>query len=314
MRHLVLLNPHAHAGRAGRLQSTLAAEFQRRGLRAEFRVSRGPGDATQIAAGLAPGEVDAVIAAGGDGTLFEVVNGLMTLPAEQRPVLGVLPLGTGNAFARDLGLEPGDWEGGMGLIAAGDAGPVDVASVECRDDRFWFINILGIGFVVDAALTAQRLKPLGRAAYTLAALARLVNMPSYPVAIEADGKSIGLGGVGDSPGDGQDGQATFFVEIANSRYTGTRFCMAPGAKIDDGLLDVVVARRLSRRRALALFPTIYDGRHVEAPEVLAFRAREVRLESPSALNCAVDGEFRGNLPLTIRCQEGALEVFAPPET
>ena len=292
------------------MQAELAADFQRRGLHAEFRVSQNPGDVTRAATGIEPGQYQSVVAAGGDGTLFEVVNGLMQLPAEARPALGVLPLGTGNAFARDLGLEPGDWEQGMALISEGQTRPVDVAEVECHEDSFWFINILGIGFVIDAALTAQRLKPLGRAAYTLAALVRLVNMPSYAVSIKADGQRVVLGS-GPSQGDDENAwNETFFVEIANSRYTGTRFCMAPDARIDDGLLDIVVVDRLNRRRALALFPTIYEGRHVEAPEVHVVRAREVRLESKTPLSCAVDGEFRGEVPITVRCVKAGIEVFA----
>lgn len=296
MRLFVVVNPRAHSGRAGKRYEGLARAFRDRGLAAEFHVTQGPGDAWNVVAGLAPGQCDAVVSAGGDGTLFEVVNGLMARPEGQRETLGVLPLGTGNAFARDLGLEPGDLEGALDRIASGGRQAVDVAEVVGGGERFHFINMFGVGFVVRAGRAAQALKALGRGAYTLGALAALVRLPDLPLALELDGESI-------APRD------TLFLQIANSRFTGTRFLMAPEARIDDGLLDVVHVRRLPRHRALRLFPTIYDGRHVMAPEVTVHRARRIRLAAPAGLACLVDGEFRGETPVDITCLAGALEIL-----
>lgn len=296
MRPLVVLNPNAHGGRAAAQQAAIASAFRAKGIDATFRCTAAPGHATDLVCGLETDAFDTVIAAGGDGTLFEIVNGLMARPPESREQLGVLPLGTGNAFSRDLGLETGDWAAGLELITGGRAMPLDVGEVSTDDDHFWFLNILGLGFVVDAATQALRLKRLGRAAYTLGALSKLVNMPRYPISLTLDGEV-------------QDLDRLFFIEVANSRFTGTHFMMAPGAELDDGLFDVLLVRTLSRRRALRLFPTIYDGRHVDAPEVETLRAREIRIDSPRPLACAVDGEFRGTTPMTIRCLRRSLRVL-----
>jgi YegS/Rv2252/BmrU family lipid kinase len=307
MRHLVVLNPAAHGGRTGALRAELAAAFAAKGLGATFEATRGPGASTGCLAALEPEEFDVVVAAGGDGTLFEVINGLMALPADRRPALGILPLGTGNAFARDLGLDPGDWPGALDRLVTGQRCRVDVGEVTNGEGAFWFINMLGLGFVEDAAQQAKKLKWLGRSAYTLGALVRLLGMPRYALEVELDGKALQSDQGDDAP------DPLFFIEVANSRYTGTRFLMAPEARIDDGWLDVVVVRHLSLPRALRLFPTIYDGRHVAEPEVTVHRARDLRITARSGHHGAlVDGEFRGNCPLTIRCLPGAVEMVGRP--
>lgn len=300
------MNPGAHGGRAGARASDIRSAVSSRGLDATFYRTTGPGDAVTAVASLAPGAFDAVVSVGGDGTLFEIVNGLMALAADQRPMLGILPVGTGNAFARDLGLAPGDWQRALEGIARGKTLAVDVGEArrEVTDssspgERFWFINMIGCGFVVDAARAAARLKRLGRSAYTLGALATLVALPRYPLEIEVDGQALGV-------------EDFLFLEVANSRYTGTRFLMAPDAKFDDGVFDIVLVRALPRRRALKLFPTIYDGRHVDVPEVRVIRARELIVRGQSGLPFMADGEFQGATPLVLRCHSGALRVFTAP--
>ena len=103
-----------------------------------------------------------------------------------------------------------------------------MGEVDGQGERFWFINMLGLGFVEDAAQQAKKLKWLGRSAYTLGALIRLLRMPSYDLDVRLDGAPL--------PGGGQSGerQPLFFLEVANSRFTGTRFLMAPDARVDDG--------------------------------------------------------------------------------
>lgn len=259
-------------------------------------MTQGPGHATELAAGLAERH-DAVVCAGGDGTLFEMVNGLMELPADRRPTLGVVPLGTGNAFARDLGLLPWQWRKALQAVVGGHARCVDVGRVRTGTQEFHFINIVGAGFVTKAGLAARRFKPLGKAAYTAGVLIALWRLSAWPLRVEADGEAL------------ED--EALFVEVSNSRYTGTHYLMAPGARLDDGHLDLTLVRRVSRRRLLRLFPTIYDGTHVDQPEVRVRQARRIVITGPGLLLSA-DGEFRGELPAEIECLPGALQVFAPP--
>ena len=291
----MVFNPHAAVGRAARLLPALRAALQQFAT-LEVLETRGAGDAVERVARADLAGCDGLLAAGGDGTLFEVVNGLFAHPPADRVPLGVVPVGTGNAFARDLGLRPGDWEKGVGIVRAGRQRRVDVGRVSHDGGTYHFLNIVGAGLPVDAMRTAERLKILGKSAYSIAALWRAMRLQTYPLRLELDGEVIE--------------QEALFVEISNSRYTGTSFQMAPAAEFDDGLLDVTVLRRLSRRRLLRLFPTIYHGRHVEYAEVLPRRARCVRLLAPPGLPLAPDGEFRGCTPATVECLHRDLAIFA----
>jgi diacylglycerol kinase (ATP) len=172
---------------------------------------------------------------------------------------------------------------------------VDVGRVTTPSETYHFLNIVGAGLPVDAMKTAGRLKLIGNAAYTAATLWHAMKLKIYPLQIEIDGKVLQ--------------QDSMFLEIANTRYTGTSFLIAPDAVFDDGWLDVVLLRRLSRRRLLRLFPTIYSGRHVQYDEIRVSRAREIRIVSPVNIALAPDGETRGVTPATVTCLHRDLRIF-----
>ena len=293
----VLLNPSAGGGRAGSLRTELSAAFAAQGSPVTLHLTGEAGAATRQARDLGATGDDVVVAAGGDGTLHEVVNGLMQCPPDRRPALGLVPLGTGNAFARELGLLPGQWLEAVAIVAAGHQRPVDVGLARCGASDFHFLNILGAGFVAQAARAAQRCKWLGRGAYTVGTLGAVAAMRSHPMRVVVDGQVL-------------EGRF-LMVEVSNSRYTGTHFLMAPGARLDDGLLDVTLVRALPRRRLLQLFPSIYDGSHVGFDEVTVLQGREIRLDAGAAMPLVVDGELRGQAPVTVSCLPGALQMLAP---
>jgi len=301
----MIFNPHASFGRAQRLLPAVRAALERF-AEVDLRLTRFEGDATEQVAAADLAGYDGLVAAGGDGTLFEVLNGLYRHAPDRRPPLGLVPVGTGNAFARDLGLMPGDWEKGIDLIGARRLKRVDVGRVEpVRSDGtcsaatgqpFHFLNIIGAGLPVDAMRAAEHIKFMGGSAYSLAALWRAIRLQTYRLQIELDGERLE--------------QEALFVEISNTRYTGTSFLMAPAARLDDGLFDVTLVRRLPRWRLLRLFPTIYEGRHVNYPEVTTRQARTVTIRMPEGLELAPDGEIRGRVPATISCLHRDLEIFA----
>jgi len=297
MRVLLVFNPKACSGHAARMLPAIEQALAARGVATETFLTRYAGHAMEYFPSCSLRAFDGVAAAGGDGTLFEVVNGLYRRDRTERIPLGVIPLGTGNAFARDLGLQPGDWQSAVNIIAAARKRAVDVGRVQTPSEQFYFLNIIGMGFAVDAGLTAKKLKRLGRGAYTLATLWQVLKLKSYPVRLEIDGRIIE--------------QDNVFVEISNTKYTGTTFLIAPAASMDDGLLDVTLLRKLPRLRLLRLFPTIYSGRHVEFEEVSVFQARSIRILAPAGYPMAPDGEFHGETPAEITCLQRDLELFCP---
>jgi diacylglycerol kinase (ATP) len=292
---LIIFNPKAAHGRSVRKLAGIQAKFESLDISTRFMPTTHPGHGKELVANTELTEFDGVVAAGGDGTVYEVLNGLYEHPASERIPLGMLPIGTGNAFARELDLQPGAWSEAIDILHRGRSRRVDVAHVKTADQGYYFLNIVVMGFGVKASLTAKKLKFFGNSAYTLATLWQVLKLKSYPLEMEIDGETVHSDNV--------------FVTISNSRYTGTHFLIAPDAVIDDGLLDVTVLRKLRRSRLLGLFPTIYDGRHIEHEEISTHRASHIKIHSPEAMLLGPDGEFCGVTPVEIRCLHQDLSIF-----
>jgi len=295
MKLMVVCNPRAAHGRAGRQFDALRSLLSDRHTGSTLVETKASGHGRRLVAEADLSQFDGVVAAGGDGTVFEVLNGLYAHSPVRRRPLGIIPLGTGNAFAREFGLQPYHWKSAVGKFAKGNVRRVDVGRVECADGVFHFLNIIGLGLVVDAGRSAGRFKFAGRSAYALGALWQILKLRSLPLEMELDGDFVR--------------QDNVFVEISNSRYTGTSFLIAPLARLDDGLLDVTWLCRLPRWRLLWLFRTIFSGRHTAYPEVGSRQAREIVLHAPAGQLLMPDGEFQGRTPARIRCLHRDLELF-----
>ncbi|MBT8073005.1 MAG: diacylglycerol kinase family lipid kinase [Xanthomonadales bacterium] len=295
MKLLIIFNPKAAYGRSVKKLEHIKSRFAGLGIDAKFLPTGHPGHGKELVAGTDLAAFDGLVAAGGDGTLFEVLNGLYSHPKADRIPVGLIPIGTGNAFARELDLEPDAWQEAVDLLHRGQTRLIDVVEVKAADLGFYYLNTLHMGFSVTAGLVAQKLKFFGRAAYTMATLWQVLNKRSYPLVMEIDGAVVRSDNV--------------FVTISNSRYTGTHFLIAPGASIDDGLLDVTLLQDLSRRRLLRLFPTIYSGRHVGFEEVSVQQAKHIRILSPPGMLLGPDGEFVGKSPVDISCLQRDLAIF-----
>ena len=296
MKLLIIFNPNAAHGRSVRKLAAIKEKFASLGTNATFLSTRHAGHGRELVADARLSDFDGLVAAGGDGTVFEVLNGLYQHPKPARIPMGLLPLGTGNAFARELKLEADVLNNSMELLCRGHTRQVDVGFVKSADHSFHFVNIVSMGFAVDAGLIAQKIKFLGKAAYTLATLWQVLKLKSYPLEMEIDGKNIASNNV--------------FVTISNSRYTGTHFLIAPDAAIDDGQLVVTVLENLPRYRLLKLFPTIYSGRHVEYNEISSYKAAQISIRSPKGLLLGPDGEFYGRSPAEITCLPQDLTIFS----
>ena len=295
MKLLIVFNPNAANGRSARKLTAIKTKFKSLGIQTEYKATTHPGHGSELVAGTDLAGFDGLIAAGGDGTLFEVLNGLYRHPKSARIPLGLLPIGTGNAFARDLELKPDAWCDAIDLLQRGRTRQVDVGLVKAADRRFYFLNIVGMGFTVDASKTAHKLKFLGNTAYTLATLWQVLKLKSYPLVADLGDKEI----LSDN----------IFITISNTRYTGTHFLIAPDACIDDGLLDVTILENLPRHRLLKLFPSIYDGRHVQYQEISTHKAATINIREPAAMLLGPDGELIGRSPAEITCLHQDLTIF-----
>lgn len=237
---------------------------------------------------------DALIIAGGDGTIYEAVNGYLANSSEKKPPIGVIPVGTGNSFARDLGLQSGNWKQAIQVIAEGKTKMVDVGRFDENCSSRYFANILGLGFVADVTKKAAGLKWMGNFAYTAATLHCMVN--KYPMAatLYFDGRKL-------------ERECTF-ITISNTRYT-SNFLIAPQASFNDGKLDLLVLRHMRRRDLLRNFPKVLNGSHLALPEVETFRVSAVEIVTQPPVGLAPDGECTGSTPLRVSCVHQAVPFF-----
>ncbi|MGE5508811.1 MAG: diacylglycerol/lipid kinase family protein [Chitinophagales bacterium] len=290
MRYRIVVNPAAGRGLAARRWPEVAAELARLGVEFEAHFTTGPGDATQVAQRAAAEGFSAVVSAGGDGTLTEVVNGL----AGTGLPLGVLPLGSGNDFARTAGL-------GLDPVLAARAlahparWPIDLGRAEGR----WFINVASAGLDAEIARTmAEDLRFLrGTAAYVCATLKCLARLKPAPVVLELDGVAHALDAV--------------LVAVANGRFYGGGMMITPEARLDDGFFDVCVLGALGRLEFLEAFPRVFRGSHVTHPKISLYRARSVRLRpaGPEPFLAQADGELIGRLPQEFVVEPAALTLL-----
>ena len=289
---------------ANRSEKVAILEAQNRAM-ATVAAAMNPGCCPQVRA-AAPGhaiemakEADferygGVVAAGGDGTLFEVVNGYFQNTSQNRIPLGVLPVGTGNAFARDLGLDAWHWQKALDIIHGNETKKVDVGRFRTQGKDYYYLNILGVGLVARITKLEHRLKLFGNFSYTFSTILQMLFLKSYILNIEIDGEIFE--------------RENIFVEISNTRYT-SNFLIAPDAKNDDGLLDVILLGKCARRRLLRNFPKIFTGKHTTLDEIETYQAKNIRITTNNAQYLTPDGELLGKTPGEIECLPQAIEVF-----
>lgn len=292
----IILNPTAAHERAGRLLPAIEQFFRERQVKTDILLTTHRGHGVNLVKQLPFENYDGVLAAGGDGTLFEVVNGYFQNPALHRIPLGILPIGTGNAFIRDMEPAVTDWQAAAAVICQNRTRMVDVGRFTTEGQTYHYLNILGLGFVADVGLTAHKLKLVGNLSYTLGVIWRTLFLNTFQATIALDGKNFE--------------KEVIFIEISNSRWT-SNFLMAPKARIDDGLLDVTLVRQLSRARLLQCFPKIFAGDHIFMPEVEQYQVRRIAIQTKEPKILTPDGELLGSTPIVVECLPQALEVYWP---
>ncbi len=289
----MIVNPNA-----GKKQGLAAAEkaagsFKEQGIEFEIMVSKVPGDSINLASSLNISNFNGILAVGGDGTLFEVINGLLKNEEKIQIPIGQIPVGTGNSFIRDLGIST--QEDALKAILSGQTREIDLGEFTYSGGKYYFVNLLGTGFVSNVAYRAGKYKKLGSLSYVFGVLEEVAVLKSAKIELNIDGKIIKREAV--------------FTEICNSRYTGGDMMMAPDAKIDDGVLDVIILNKVSRRKLLSLFPSIFKGEHVKDDNVEVFKGKNITLEANYPLSLTPDGETFGETPIEVKIHPGKIKMF-----
>jgi diacylglycerol kinase (ATP) len=292
---VIIVNPTAGSGRAAKLVPWIAERLSPR-PDVELHVTRRRGEAEELAARAAADGCDRLVAVGGDGTIQEVVNGI--LGAGGRSTLGIVPVGAGNDLARSLAL-PTDpveaWTVALGRVTR----EIDAAlATNGEGRRRWFASAGGIGFdaQVAAAMSTRRGWQSGRAGYLLTTLTELRRFDNRRLRIVLDGEEIE--------------RRALLVAIANGPYYGGGMRIAPDAAPDDGWLDLCIVGDVSRMTAIRELPNLYRGTHVGNPAVSVHRARRVEISGEGTTHAHLDGEPFGTIPLTVEIRAACLDVAA----
>lgn len=245
---------------------------------------------------------DALVVVGGDG----IVNLGANLVAGTRVPLGIIPSGTGNDMARGLGIPHDDTEAAIATLTAAlqnGSRVIDAARISYVDDatgepaQRWFLCALSAGFdaVVNERANNMR-KPKGPSRYIIALMIELARLKRIAYRLTLDGRVIETEGA--------------LVSVGNSISLGGGMNITPDAKLDDGLLDVLIVKPLGRAAFLRIFPRVFKGTHITDARVTIERARRIRLEA-DAMVAYADGERIGPLPIDVEVVPGAVRVLAP---
>jgi diacylglycerol kinase (ATP) len=293
-------------GRAHHLEPRIRAALDGSGIQARILETREPGHAERLAAAAADLGHDRVVAVGGDGTVQEVLNGLMGAggaPDGGPPVLALVPAGSGNDLARSLGLPAAPLE--ALTVALGDTTrPLDLGRAMHDGQLRYFAAAGGTGFDAQVASTMagrRRAWQRGRAGYFLSTLNELRRFRN---------RELQLRLTTDHGYRAVEGRF-LFVAFANGPYYGGGMQICPDASIDDGQLDLCLVGDISRLGALRELPGIYRAAHVDHPLVELARVRELTIEGGASTLVHLDGEPFGELPVEVSVSPGAVSVAVP---
>jgi diacylglycerol kinase (ATP) len=283
-KYLAIVNPAAGGGRARKLLGPALDRLRTAGLEIEVRETSAPVQATEIARQSWAAGYRRFISVGGDGTSYEIVNGLFPLKGADSPTLALLPLGTGNSFLRDFSDKGVDYA--MESLIAGRSRKCDVLRLRHKDGVLHYINLLSVGFSADVATLRQRRfsswGEIGYQASIFICLARFRRRP-FPVSVDGD-QNI-------------DRRPCLFLTFNNSKFTGGTMMIAPGAKVDDGLIEFVRWGPIGRVGLIRNLPGLYDGTHTGHPLAEVRQVRHVEFHLASPVDCMIDGEV-----LTLHCE------------
>jgi len=289
----LLTNPAAGKGRGTRSAAVALPRLREAGITVRSVVGRDADEALELARRSVADGVDSLVVVGGDGLVHLAVQALMEAAPADRPSLGVIPAGTGNDVARYVDVPRSDPQLAADVVVGARTRRIDLA----RTGSTYFVTVLAAGFdaVVNERANAMRW-PRGQLRYTLATLAELRVFAPLPYVLQLDGIERRVDAM--------------LVAVGNGPSFGGGLRITHGACIDDGLLDVVIIKTMSKPSLVRTYPRLYTGGHTHHPQYEHHRVRSVTVASPG-ITAYADGERVGPLPLSVEVVPQALEVLVP---
>ena len=292
-RTMLIVNPCGGRRHGLAILDQVKPFFAEAGFDLDVRVTQYAGHAREIARTLPLDQYGSLCMIGGDGTVHEVVSGLIERGESAAIPVGVIPGGTGNDVARQLGIS--NPQEAVRRIIVGRTSPFDVVKVEVGGPIDYCVTIVGWVGVADINCTAERLRMFGPPRYALAALWQILIGQPRRARLVLDDQII------------EDN--FLLVAACNTIFSGAGMQLAPRAKVDDGKIDVVILRRASRWRMLRLFTRVFDGSHVDMSCIEYYQVHSLSIFADDGRPLDLDGEIKGTTPVTIQAIPGAVRIF-----
>jgi YegS/Rv2252/BmrU family lipid kinase len=294
----VIVNPTAGKGYGARSAPRIEALLSEQGLDFDLVYTNWAGEAIELTRQAILDGYDTIVAAGGDGTYQEVINGMLAHPHSSNnghinSTLGLLPVGSGCDFAWAMGI-PSDLESACALLARRQTRIVDVGRITIDGEQRYFDNTVGIGFEGIVTVEAKKIKYLRGMALYVPVVLKSIFLTMSParstIEYENDGQNHSLEG------------SFLMIDICNGVRAGGSFFVAPDAEPDDGLLDICLVSDIPRTKMLALLPRFLKGTHTNHPNVITLRCNRIEVTSSDGLFAHADGELLCTAAHRITCE------------
>ncbi len=296
----LIINPTAGRGRAGRAIPAIRNSFESHNADTTYYYTSARGEGEWLAKQAIEAGAEVAVAVGGDGTLHEVTNAVMSAP-KGSVALGLIPFGTGNDFARGVGLY-GDLQKACDAVVTGRLHHIDIGWIEGTGlgSGRWFLVAAGLGFVADIAKTVNEgVRFLhGAPAYIFGAAKTLRHLEPFPLSVAIDGEPV-------------DMPLATLISVSNVETTGGGLKIAPNASPEDGALDICLVGEISRGELLKQLPHVAKGTHIHHPAVRMVRAKSIEIVTKTPKALWIDGEVVGETPASFTIHQGALPMMLP---
>ena len=297
----LMVNPFSGKKKGEKIAKQAKQMFEQQSIEVKMHLSTFSGELIELAAGLTTNETDVVAVVGGDGSLSEVITGLMQAKCQCR--VGLIPAGTGNSMANDLKIK--DTEEAISRIVTGNYQFLDLAKVdmvaglpgnENGELTRYSANLVTWGLGVDSTIKAEGMRWMGPMRYDVGILMAIMANNRRHATLTLDGYPI-------------EDDFTLFL-IQNSQTGGSLLPLAPGASLDDGMMDIGILKKMKRGQILKAFGQLKkEGRHVFHPMVDYYRFKTLEISTPKPTAINVDGENIGSTPLKMEVMPGALKII-----
>lgn len=300
MKAEVIVNLTAGGGKPNHHLETVLKYLKENGLNFKVCITSRQGEAVELAQRAADNGAELIVSVGGDGTVNEIVNGIMK--SKNNPSLGIIPLGWANDFIKSTDI-PSDIIEACKILIRGKIKEIDVGII---NEKIYFANICGVGFDAEVALLANQMKSkhpnlriLSAFVYVFATIKKLLSPFSYHnVKIKFNGQEIH--------------SKILFIAFSNGKFYGGRFKITPEAILDDGLLEICLVEEMGRFKYLSIIPKVFKGTHASIKGVNFYRAKEVVIQSSEPILAQVSGEvIEGQKEFSITLLPKSLKLIVP---